>query len=102
MSSAAGRGGDAGTGARKHTAGAFDVRIVIAGLVGFYGIVLIIVGLVDNPASAQKKTGDINASLWAGIVMAVVALGFFLWTKWRPIVVDPADLPADDDDRPGH
>src|SRR3954454_25159282 len=97
MSSAAGTGGDAGTGTRKHTAGAFDVRIVIAGLIGFYGSVLIIVGLVDNPASAQKKTGDINANLWAGIGMACGALGFSLGTRWRPIVVDPAELPADYD-----
>ena len=30
----------------KKVAGAFDVRNVIAGLIGFYGVVLVIVGLV--------------------------------------------------------
>ena len=56
-------------------------------------------GLVDNGAAQQKKTGDVNANLWAGIVMLVVALAFLLWARLRPVVVDPADIP-DDDDRP--
>ena len=103
MSSAAGTGRDGGSGTKKHAAGAFDIRNIIAGLIGFYGIVLIIVGLVDNGAAQQKKTGDVNANLWAGLIMVAVALGFFIWTKVRPIVVDPKELPADDDpDRPAH
>ena len=71
-----------GTSGTKKTAGAFDIRNIIAALIGFYGIVLILMGLVDNDADAQKKTGDINANLWAGIVpWSVVALGFCLWTR---------------------
>jgi hypothetical protein len=97
MSSAAGTGPDGGSGTKKHAAGAFDIRNIIAGLIGFYGIVLIVMGLVDNGAGQQKKTGDVNANLWAGIVMVVVALGFFLWTRLRPIVVDPKEIPAGDD-----
>ena len=77
---------------KKHTAGAYDVRTVIAALIGFYGIVLTIVGIVDNSESDRAKTGDVNANLWAGIVMIVVALVFALWLKLRPVVVDPAAL----------
>jgi hypothetical protein len=73
---------------RKHTAGAFDVRNVIAGLVGLYGVVLTIMGIVDNDAAARAKTGDVNANLWAGIVMLVVALVFAMWTRLRPVVVE--------------
>jgi hypothetical protein len=80
------------TSGKKHTAGAYDVRTVIAGLIGFYGIVLTVVGIVDNSPSDRAKTGDVNANLWAGIAMIVVALLFALWLKLRPVVVDPAAL----------
>ena len=57
---------------QKHGAGAFDVRNIIAALIGLYGVVLVIVGLVDRSHAAMAKTGDVNANLWAGIVMVVV------------------------------
>ncbi len=75
----------------KKVAGAFDVRNVIAGLIGFYGVVLVIVGLVDNGADALKKTGGVNANLWTGIALIVVAAAFAIWTKLRPIVVEEKD-----------
>ena len=37
---------------KRHAAGAFDVRNVIAALIGFYGVVLVVVGLVDNGEEA--------------------------------------------------
>ena len=45
------------------TAGAFDVRNVIAALIAFYGIVLIIMGLVADSATQRAKTGDVNTNL---------------------------------------
>ena len=84
---------------RKHTAGAFDVRNVIAGLMGFYGVVLLILGLVDG-AAAEEKTGGIDANLWAGLGMIVFALGFALWSRLRPVVVE--ERPSDDDRPPVH
>jgi hypothetical protein len=72
---------------KKHDAGAFDVRNIIAGLIGLYGVVLVIVGLVDTSQAAMTKTGGVNANLWAGIVMVVVAAGFAVWSRIRPIVV---------------
>jgi hypothetical protein len=74
--------------AKRTVAGAFDVRNVIAALIGFYGIVLVVVGLVDNGEEALRKTDGVNANLWAGIALAVVAAGFALWTRLRPIVVE--------------
>jgi hypothetical protein len=71
----------------KKVAGAFDIRNVIAALIGFYGVVLVIVGLVDNSADALEKAGGVNANLWAGIVMVVGAAAFALWSRLRPIVV---------------
>jgi len=95
MSTASNASDDAGTApaeARKHTAGAYDVRTVIAGLIGSYGIVLTIMGLVADNADDQAKTGGWNANLWSGIVMIVVAAAFALWLVLRPVVVDPAAL----------
>ena len=71
----------------KHAAGAFDVRNVIAALIGFYGVVLVVVGLVDNDEAALEKTDGFNANLWVGLGMIVFALAFVLWSRVRPIVV---------------
>jgi hypothetical protein len=87
-------GAAAGNG-RKHTAGAYDVRTVIAALIGFYGIVLTIMGLVSDNADDRTKTGDVNANLWAGIVMIAVAVAFAVWLRLRPVVVDPKLLAAE-------
>jgi hypothetical protein len=86
-------GNESGT---KHAAGAFDVRNVIAALIGFYGVVLVIVGIVDNSAEALEKAGGVNANLWVGIAMIVFAGSFALWSRLRPIVV--AAKPASDAD----
>jgi drug/metabolite transporter (DMT)-like permease len=79
-------------GSQQHPArrrgGAFDVRNVIAALLGFYGIVLVIMGLVADSAKERAKTGDLNANLWAGIVMAVVAAVFVVWTRLRPVIIE--------------
>ena len=92
--------GSAGT---KHAAGAFDVRNVIAALIGFYGVVLVLVGLFGDTSADRERTGDINANLWAGIAMIVFAAAFALWVRLRPIVVDPGADVAGDEDRPvGH
>ena len=75
-------------GGRKHTAGAYDVRIFIAGLIGFYGIVLVGMGLFADNGDDRAKTGDVNANLWAGLVMIAVAIVFAVWTWLRPVIVD--------------
>ena len=92
----------AGTGtseeaARKHSAGAFDVRNIIAALIGFYGIVLTVYGLVDAD-NGEARTGGVNANLWTGLALLVFAAAFALWSKLRPIVVDPSQLRAEPTD----
>lgn len=87
-------------GGQKHAAGAYDVRNVIAALIGFYGVVLVVVGLVGDGAAEQAKTGGVAANLWAGIGMLAFAAGFALWSRLRPVVVDPGADVTGDDDRP--
>lgn len=89
----------------EHGAGAFDVRNVIAALIGFYGVVLVLLGLFADSAADRERTGDVNANLWAGLAMLAFAASFALWSRLRPIVVDaPPDRqdPEDDGSRTGH
>ena len=79
-------------GGRKHTAGAYDVRVFIAGLIGFYGVILVLMGLFFDSADDKQKAGGVNANLWAGLVMVLVAIAFAVWTWLRPVVVDEQAL----------
>ena len=59
--------------AEKHTAGALDIRNIIGGLLGVYGVILTVHGALRRPGA--DKTGDVNANLWAGLAMLVVGVG---------------------------
>ncbi len=100
MSSAPSQGTD-GTD-RPHKAGAYDVRNVIAALIGFYGVVLLLVAIFGD--DEPEKTGGVDANLWAGLAMIVFGVGFILWSRLRPVVVAPSAgrQPGDDiaGDRP--
>jgi drug/metabolite transporter (DMT)-like permease len=79
---------------RSHTAGALDIRNIIGGLLGTYGVILVLMGLFGD--KELDKTGDVNANLWAGLVLVVVGAVFLAWARLRPIVVpDHVDRPAD-------
>lgn len=80
--------------ADKKKAGAFDIRVVIALLVGIYGVVLTILGIAESQAEVDKAAG-ININLWGGIGMLVFAALFVLWARLRPIAV-PVEEPADE------
>ncbi|MBT9256572.1 hypothetical protein KMZ32_14175 [Phycicoccus sp. MAQZ13P-2] len=85
--------------AEKHTAGAFDIRNVIGGLLAIYGVILTGMGIFADPET--DKTGGPNANLWAGLALLVVGLGFVAWSRLRPVVV-PEDVEqvTDDPTRP--
>ena len=78
---------------QKHTAGALDIRNIIGGLLGVYGVILVIMGLFGD--KELEKTGDVNANLWAGLAMVVVSAVFLTWARLRPTVVpDHVDPPT--------
>ena len=80
---------------QKQVAGAFDVRNVIAALIGLYGVVLVVVGLVDDGEEALSKTDGFNANLWVGLAMIAFAMAFALWSRLRPIVVPSPETGED-------
>jgi hypothetical protein len=45
-----------------------DVRIPIGGMFTIFGVILIVYGLVSDPAIYQRSLG-INVNLWWGIVL---------------------------------
>lgn len=81
--------------ADTHKAGAFDIRNVIGGLLGLYGVILTLMGLFGDPET--EKTDGVNANLWAGLVLLVVGIGFIAWARLRPIVVPEHVEPVGDD-----
>ena len=70
---------------RRHQAGVLDIRNIIGGLLGAYGVILLVTGLLGDPET--DKTGGVNANLWAGLVLLVVGLGFIAWARLKPLLV---------------
>ena len=89
----------AGTAKRK--VGLFDIRIIIASLIGVYGIILVITGLFSSDAQAKKAAG-VNINVIAGIVMIVFSAAFIVWARWRPIVVPDEPVEKDETQPPAH
>lgn len=72
-------------GAEVRTAGAFDIRNFIGTLLGLFGLALVGMGLFAFSPDEAAKTDGLNANLWAGLAMVLVALLFLVWTKLDPI-----------------
>jgi hypothetical protein len=70
-----------------HRAGAFDIRTFIALLIGVYGLVLVLAGLVGTSETELDRADGLNINLIAGIGMVVVAVAFLAWARMRPVVV---------------
>ena len=78
-------GADVPADATVQTAGAFDIRNFIGTLLGLFGLILVIMGLVAFTPDEAAKTEGMNANLWAGLAMLVVGVLFMVWTKVDPI-----------------
>ncbi|HET7351800.1 MAG TPA: hypothetical protein VFJ28_12745 [Marmoricola sp.] len=74
----------------RRRAGLFDIRVIIAGLLGVYGVILVLTGLLGTDNDVDNAT---NINLLGGGLMIVVSVAFFLWARIRPIVV-PAEAEA--------
>ena len=93
-------GSTTGGAGQAHRAGAFDIRNFIAGLIGIYGVVLVIYGIIGSSATQLKKSDDININLFAGIGMVLTAAFFIIWARLRPVVVP--DHPDEESRPPAH
>jgi len=66
---------------------AFDIRLIIALLIGVYGLVLTVLGIGFTTDEDLDKSAGLNINLWAGLGMLVAAGAFTLWTVIRPLKV---------------
>lgn len=74
---------------------AFDIRLIIALLLGVYGVVLTVLGLFFVTDEDVRKGADVNINLWTGIAMLVVGALFVLWARLRPLRVLRSEAPAE-------
>ena len=78
------------------TAGAFDIRNFIGVLLGIFGIILTIAGIVGFTPDEAERTGGIDANLWTGVGLIIAAAVFLIWAKLRPIrIVETPDESTD-------
>ena len=87
-------------GTEKRKVGLFDIRIIIASLIGLYGVILVVTGLFASEAQAEKAAG-VNINVVAGIVMILFAAAFVAWARIRPIIVPPEPREAGKDGTEG-
>ncbi|MDR2985159.1 MAG: hypothetical protein LBV34_09985 [Nocardiopsaceae bacterium] len=78
---------------RPRKAGAFDIRLIIALLLGVYGVILTIIGAGFTSDADLAKAADVNINLWSGIGLLVVTALFVLWAVLRPLAV-PEENPG--------
>ena len=69
------------------SAGAFDVRSIIGGLLGLYGVILVITGLWFTDIAEKVKVDGENLNLMVGIGLIVFAVLFIGWVVLRPLKV---------------
>ena len=72
----------------------FAIRELIAAMFVIYGIVLIIVGLVDSKSAVHKAAG-VRINLWTGIGMLAMGLFFAAWVWLRPLTREATKPSAD-------
>ena len=61
-----------------------DIRRIIAGLLGIYGVILLVAGIVGSSDQKNKAAG-VNINLWTGIVLLLMATFFLVWALTRPL-----------------
>jgi drug/metabolite transporter (DMT)-like permease len=66
------------------TSALLDIRQIIAGLLGLYGVILLVAGIVGSSEDKNKAAG-VNINLWVGIVLLLMAAFFFVWARSRPL-----------------
>jgi hypothetical protein len=67
----------------------FDIRLIVALLMGLYGLVLTILGIGFTTDEEIARSAGVNINLWAGLGMLLVALAFVVWARLRPLTVPP-------------
>jgi hypothetical protein len=81
---------DSSKGGTPHRAGAFDIRVFIGALLGLYGVILVLAGLLGTTEGDLDRAGGANVNLWTGIGLVLFSAFFIGWARLRPVVVPPS------------
>ena len=79
----------------------FDLRTLIGALFVVYGVILAVVGLLDNEQEIAKANG-IRINLWLGLSMFLLGALFLLWVRLRPLRLERGPVTQREDGGPGH
>jgi drug/metabolite transporter (DMT)-like permease len=77
-----------------------DIRRIIGALLGVYGVILLIAGIVGSNADKNKAAG-VNINLWVGLVLLVASALFFVWALSRPLADELTEAERPDRDSRG-
>ena len=61
-----------------------DVRKIIGGLLGVYGVILLLAGIFGSDADKDKAAG-VNVNLWVGLALLIACAVFWGWALNRPL-----------------
>ncbi|HMJ95412.1 MAG TPA: hypothetical protein VK486_06145 [Thermoleophilaceae bacterium] len=61
-----------------------DIRRIIGGLLGVYGVILLVAGIAGSDADKSKAAG-VNINLYVGIALIVASALFWFWALSRPL-----------------
>lgn len=56
-----------------------DIRVVIGSVLGIIGLFLVFCAFITTSATEIEKSGGINANLWAGLGLLIVAIAMWIW-----------------------
>ena len=89
-------------GREMRAANLFDLRRIIGGVFGVWGVLLVILGLTESDAEIERAAG-VNINLWAGLGMLAISLIFLTWALTRPLgeELSEAEAGAPPSDQPG-
>jgi drug/metabolite transporter (DMT)-like permease len=68
----------------ERAANLLDVRKIIGGLLGVYGVLLLFAGILGSDADKDKAAG-VNVNLWVGIALLLACAVFWAWALSRPL-----------------
>ena len=96
-------GGSSGRkGGKAKAAGLFDIRTFIAALLGFDGVVILLLGLFGDQSTTVNESPPININLWAGLGLVAAAVVFETWKRLRPVKVVEPPPGSDEAPQPAH
>ena len=61
-----------------------DIRVVIGAVLSIIGLFLLVCSAFLNGPDETAKTGGVNANLWSGLGLVVIAILMILWWVVEP------------------